>query len=103
MKNDLGFSFIHKSEKQEEDKNSIRIIVKGGLPDYIPDGPAAFLNMAIPEDYTKAWEEYMTAQAVVETLTRKIQELETHYMAVNQAKYATNPFNGPFNGDSKHE
>ena len=80
--NELGFSFVHKTEQTQDEKQE-RIVVLGGLPDLILEGPSAFIGMAVPPEYSEAWERYTAALELVDQCARRIQDIEKLYAAAN--------------------
>lgn len=96
MSNELGFSFVTKDEKKDED-NVLKIIVSGGLPDEgvnsIPEGPLLHIGHPAPPELAEAYSKRDAAIEQLELAHRAISEAnddirkwEAYYTAVNQTK-----------------
>lgn len=99
MTSELGFSFISKDEKREEDK-VLRVVVTGGLPDLPPlQGPAAYMNHEACPKLLEAFErrnEYINTihqtTIALTALDDQIRVLEAEYRALlNQQSNHFNP------------
>ena len=73
----LGFSFVPKSEKTEDEKQE-RIVVLGGLPDFISEGHALHVESDAPPELAKAYAERTQAIENIEIATRALDDINKH-------------------------